>query len=284
MFKASWEASFSKKNITSAFAKTGIFPHKPSVVLDKIKRPESELAPISEERTPMTCRSIRRVQKAYKKSPTVKRLSLIFRANCGLAAQHSIDQYTITGLISALKQEKKKRSRGKRLNLVGEVDNGPQFYSPSQVHCAKDYSEEIKAQEQVERDRIDNKKAATLANRIRKEEEKAARALQASIRKQEVTQKKLQKAAEIQARKDQREAAKQAHEAQKAQKCTEKAAPRPKDAAIARHQSSVVAKVVYSRRPKLSLQGQEQQHDPQNGLVEILSTYYLNIMSNIMCY
>jgi hypothetical protein len=86
MFKASWEASFSKMNITSAFAKTGIFPFKPSVVLDKIKRPEPEPAPISEERTPMTCRSVRRVQKAYKKSPTVKRLSLIFRANCRLAA------------------------------------------------------------------------------------------------------------------------------------------------------------------------------------------------------
>jgi hypothetical protein len=243
MFKASWEASFSKKNITSAFAKTGIFPYKPGIVLDKIKRPEPEPAPISQERTPMTCRSVRRVHKAYKKSPTVERLNLIFNANLRLAAQHSIDQHTITGLISALKQEKKKRSRGKRLNLVGEADNGPQFYSPSWVHRAKEYSEEIKAQEQAERDRINNNKATALANRIRKEEEKAARALQASIRKQEVAQKKLQKAAEIQARKNQREAAKQAREAQKAQKRTDKAAPRPKDAAIARRQSSVVANV-----------------------------------------
>jgi DDE superfamily endonuclease len=58
MFKASWEASFTEKNITNAFAKTGIFPHEPSVVLDKITRPEPPPVPISQERTPMTYRAV----------------------------------------------------------------------------------------------------------------------------------------------------------------------------------------------------------------------------------
>jgi DDE superfamily endonuclease len=77
MFKASWHASFTEKNITSAFAKTGIFPHNPGAVLDKIPRPVLPPAPISQERTPMTCRSVRRMHKAYKKSPTAKRLTFI---------------------------------------------------------------------------------------------------------------------------------------------------------------------------------------------------------------
>jgi hypothetical protein len=47
MFKASWEASFTKKNITHAFAKTGIFPYKPNEVLDKITRPVPPPAPVS---------------------------------------------------------------------------------------------------------------------------------------------------------------------------------------------------------------------------------------------
>ena len=137
MFKASWHAFFTEKNITSAFAKTGIFPHNPGAVLDKITRPVPPPAPISQERTPMTCRSVRRMHKAYKKSPTAKRLTFILNANSCLAAQHSIDQHTITGVIGALQTEKKKRSCGKWLNLVGEEDNGPQFISPSKVLRAK---------------------------------------------------------------------------------------------------------------------------------------------------
>jgi hypothetical protein len=113
MFKASWHAFFTEKNITSAFAKTGIFPHNPGAVLDKITRPVPPPAPISQERTPMTCRSVRRMHKAYKKSPTAKRLTFILNANSCLAAQHSIDQHTITGVIGALQTEKKKRSCGK---------------------------------------------------------------------------------------------------------------------------------------------------------------------------
>jgi hypothetical protein len=113
--------------------------------LDKITRLVPPPAPISQERTPMTCRSVRRIYKAYKKSPTEQRLNFILNANSRLAAQHSIDQHTITGLIGALQKEKKKRSRRKRLNLVGEEDNGPQLFSPSRVHRAKAYAEELEA-------------------------------------------------------------------------------------------------------------------------------------------
>ena len=70
MFKASWEASFTKKNITHAFAKTGIFPYKPKEVLDKIAHPIPPPAPISQECMPMTCHSVQRLHKAYKKSLT----------------------------------------------------------------------------------------------------------------------------------------------------------------------------------------------------------------------
>jgi hypothetical protein len=71
------------------------------------------------------------------KSLTERRLNFILHANSRLAAQHSIDQHTITGLIGALQTEKKKRSCGKRLNIVGEEDNGPLLISPSQVLRAK---------------------------------------------------------------------------------------------------------------------------------------------------
>jgi hypothetical protein len=210
MFKASLEASFTLRNITSAFAKTGIFPLGPHVILDKIthpKLPEPEPEKPAYERTPMSCRAVRRVHKAYKKSPSATRLALILNANLRLAAQHSIDTHTITGLISALKKEKKKRARGKRLNLVGETDTGPQFFSPSRVHQAKEYSEEIKTQEEAERDRIAAKKVTAAENKVRKEQEKAERALRTAERRRVAAEKRIQQAVDIQARKELRKAA-----------------------------------------------------------------------------
>jgi hypothetical protein len=175
-------------------------------------------------------------------------------ANLRLAAANSIAQHTIGGLVSALKIEKKKRNRGKKLNLVGEEANGPQVFGPSQVHRAKTYAEELKAQEQAERARIDTNKAAALAKRLQKEEERAARALQTSIRRQETAERKAKKAAEVQARKEQREAAKQAHEAQKAQKTTKKSDPKHKEAAVVPPESSVVTDIVGSS-VKVTLRG-----------------------------
>ena len=109
------------------------------------------------------------MHKAYKKSPTAKRLTFILNANSRLAAQHSIDQHTITGLIGALQKERKKRSCRKRLNLLREEDISPQFISPSKVLCAKAFAGEKEAQEQAEQDRIAAKKAAAAANKVRKE-------------------------------------------------------------------------------------------------------------------
>jgi len=56
---------------------------------------------------------------------TTQLLTFIIHANLRLTAANSIAQHTIGGLVRALKMEKKKQNRGKRLNLVGEEANGP---------------------------------------------------------------------------------------------------------------------------------------------------------------
>ena len=245
MFKSAWEIAFTESHILSGFSKTGIWPHQPDIVLSRVRPIEkpSAPAPVDVERTPMTCRSVRRIHKAYQKDPTAQRLAFIMHGNSRLAASNSIAQHTIHGLIRALKTEKRKRNRGKRLNLLGEESNGPQVFTPNQVHRAKAYSDELKAKEDVERMRINDKKATALANRIRNEQERSARALQTSIRKEEAAQKKAQKAAEIQARKDQRKATKQAAEAQKLWNCTQTSTTTGQKAAPVHHSSLVVAEV-----------------------------------------
>jgi hypothetical protein len=238
MFKVAFETAFTDRNIKSGFAKTGIWPYDPDIVWDKISCPEPPQKPPLQERTPLTCRTVRQMHKAYKKSPSATRLEKIMHANTRLAAQNSIAQHTITGLIRALKTEKKKRNRGKRLNLVGEEENGPQIFTPNRVRRALAYADEQEALEQAERDRIESNKASALARRLHKEEERKARALQASIRKQETAERKAKKAAEVQARKDAREAAKQAHEAQKSIKHTKKSALMPNKASVESTKSS----------------------------------------------
>jgi hypothetical protein len=72
----------------------------------------------------MSSRSIYRLQKEYKANPTQANLELIFRSQLRLAAEHSIDKHTKIGLLESLKEEKKRRKRGKKLNLLSEEDTG----------------------------------------------------------------------------------------------------------------------------------------------------------------
>jgi hypothetical protein len=72
--------------MSSVFAKTGNLPYNPRVVLDKVTRLVPPLALVSQECTPMTCCSVWRMHKAYKKPPIAKRLTFILNANSRLAA------------------------------------------------------------------------------------------------------------------------------------------------------------------------------------------------------
>ena len=61
---------------------------------------------------------------------------MLFKANERLAAQHAIDEHTKRGLIETVKEEKKKRQRGKKLNVLGNEDHGLQFFSPTTIKHA----------------------------------------------------------------------------------------------------------------------------------------------------
>ena len=71
--------------------------------------------------------------------------------------------------------------------------------SPSQVLHAKAIANEKEAQEQAEQDWIAAKKAAAAANKVRKAQEKAERALQTAEHHHIAAEKKIQHAHDIQA-------------------------------------------------------------------------------------
>jgi hypothetical protein len=67
--------------------------------------------------------------------------------------------------------------------LVREEDNGPQFYSPERIKRAQVVQDQKQAKEQVDRQRIVDKKGQAAINKVRKEADKAERALQAVARR-----------------------------------------------------------------------------------------------------
>ena len=192
IFKAAWEHSFTNENIVSTFKTTGVWPLDSSLVLDTIKKKE-EVILSNNPTTPMTSKSIRRAQKDYQIEPTKQKLELLFKAARQLAAQHSVDEHEKRGLRKALQLEKKKRQRGKKLNLLGKEDVGPQFFSPSRVQAARIYQAKKEVEDQQRKDDIAFKKSQAKAKHLQREANKVAKVLQRAIENQ-VTQEEKAKA------------------------------------------------------------------------------------------
>ena len=194
VFWPAWQQAFSVENIESGFRRTGIWPCNSAIMLATLKIPEP---PTTNKliKTPVTCRTARRVQKIYTRAPTSALLAKIFEANLRLAAQHAIDLHMQNNLIEALKQEKKRRQQGKRLNLLGIDDNGPQFFSPSWVQAARDYQTSKDADEAERQQGILNRKVDAAAKKLQKEKEKEEKAENAAVRRQLQVETAAQKAA-----------------------------------------------------------------------------------------
>ena len=174
MFRIAWEKSFTEKNIVSAFKTTGIWPMDSSKTLTIITRPKSPEHKSAVLNTPISCRAVRREQKAWKANPTTERLTVLFKAMLKLATEKNITEFENKGLRTALQLERRKRQRGKRLNLVGEEEFGPQFYSPTKVQAAQAFANSQKAE--VEKKHLEIEAKKRLANQ--KKEKKAMEAIE----------------------------------------------------------------------------------------------------------
>jgi hypothetical protein len=207
-------------------------------VVDTITRPSTPpLTQIESPyrlKTPLTSKSIRQFQISYRNDPTDKKLHLLFKANERLAAQHAVDEHTKRGLIETVKEEKKKRQRGKKLNLFGEEDHGPQFFSPVTFKRAKDVQAAKEAEAEAEKARIASNKIINAAKKARSEAEKAEKALQRQLAKDAKAQIDAEKKAEKEAQKLANQRAKLASKVTVKKKTTVKT---PKKAAVVQKKS-----------------------------------------------
>lgn len=209
LFRTAWDRSFTVENIQKAFAKPGIWPFNPQLVLlvitapiTPLPAPESKQLVVVELKTPKSAKSIRHFQLDYRKNPTKLKLEKLFKANMELSTQAALDRHTKEGLIGALKEEKKSRARGKKLNVLGEEHTKPIYFSAANVRLAQAKMAEKEAFQKSERTRIDAKKVIQVEKKAREEAEKAVKALQAIVRKDNIDEVRIEERAQNKAQKE----------------------------------------------------------------------------------
>jgi hypothetical protein len=220
MFQTSWETAFTEKNIASAWRATGIFPYKPNKVLKIIKpiptTPEKSPASLP-MKMPLSEHAMRKAYRLLKTKSNVTAIEKIVRGSEQLAAKNDCLQHEIRGLREVLVLEKKKRNRGKRLNLLGEEDNGPQLFNPARIALAQAHAEEKEEAERQKKKAIESRKVKANALRLEKVREKEKR-IAARVVKQQLKQaEKVHIEKERAAKKELREQAKIEKELKKAE-------------------------------------------------------------------
>ncbi|ERF69732.1 hypothetical protein EPUS_09310 [Endocarpon pusillum Z07020] len=161
--------------------------------------------------TPQTAHAICRLCKA---SPSLQKAIILERAVLRLAAKFEIQSHENRGLRAAIVQEKKRRRRGKRLNLLGkEATSEAQFFSPTKVITARAYQESKEAAEAEEKRQkaVRKEEAALKRQQLQAEKQEAVlqRQLRQEARQEAKAAEKVQKAAEREEKRRQKEQDKQ---------------------------------------------------------------------------
>jgi hypothetical protein len=185
-FKLTWDNSMTPENILSAFEKCGIWPTNLEVIL-KVINPPLPSTPSSsssnEPATPYTVKRMRQFSKVYNGRLIKEAFRKLTKANEANSARAQIVEHRANGLKEALMWEQKKRRRGKKLNLIGELSGRAQFFGTEEVLAAQ--AREAYKLAFIEQEKLDKEKA--------KEEKVVAKAVKEAL----ATEEKRRKAEKI---------------------------------------------------------------------------------------
>jgi DDE superfamily endonuclease len=237
LFREAWTKAFTAKNVRNAWEATGIHPFNPNKVLSTFVRPKviSQTSP-NQTKTPVSTRAIRRTFKQLQKKGQIgERAKILLYASEKLATELEIVRYENQGLRKAIFYEKKKRKRGKAMNLYDPEENEGQalFFSPAKIARVRQrVADETQAEHQRKQAASDKKLQTAIARdeKAREaEEKKIARNLMRQATREQLALEKVE-----------RQAARQAQRAQKAAET----AKRKQDAAKAKAQRVQVKEAI----------------------------------------
>jgi hypothetical protein len=207
LFEPAFKDAFTAANITSSFAKSGLHPFDPSVVIKKLKTP-----PSSRPTTAGTSSSSNAPKKARKKVRFLD--NMVYRAKkepggeekaeqlksvsefvSDLAAQNQLQKRQLQGLQEALYIEQNSRSKGKTLveELRSESQGGTLIFSPRKIDRLRSLNEARAAAKEASKQA---KQAAKEAKAIAKQEQLLLKQQAAEERRQQQLSKAAAKAAQ----------------------------------------------------------------------------------------
>jgi hypothetical protein len=213
LFYEAWKQAFTTQNVQSAWEKTGIHPINPQKVLSTFVLPQKTSQPSAKKpKTPSSTRGIRRTFKQLQKEGHVdEQAKILLHAGEKLAAQLEIARHENQGLRKAIIHEKKKRKRGKAMNLYdpGEKEGQALFFSPAKIARVRERNAEQKQAEQQRQQMISDKRLQSAITRDEKarqaEEKRIARDLMRQAAREELAREKAERQAFRQAKKAQKE-------------------------------------------------------------------------------
>jgi hypothetical protein len=205
--------------VRSAWEITGIHPFNPSKVLSIFESAKaiSQISP-KQTKTPTSTRAIRRTWKQLQKEGQVSEgAKILLRAGEKLATELEIVRHENQGLRKAILHEKKKRKRGKAMNLYDPEENEGQalFFSPAKIARVR---QRVADEEEAERQRkqnISDKKLQAAIARDEKAREAQEKKIARNLARQTAREQLAQEKAE-------RQAVRQAQRAQKAAETTKR--------------------------------------------------------------
>ena len=227
LFRNAWTTALIFPNIRAGFSTTGIHLFQPNKILQQLKIKTPSL-PISDSdlkrKTPNSVRGVHRAIKAARiEDPELAQgVDLIVRATEKLAIQKEILEHENQGLRATLIGEKKRRKRGKTIELFAKNEPGQaMFFSPGKIAAVRERQQEIETQKESERLAKKTEKHLRAIERERKTQETRNRKI---ARQEMAAQKREAKEREKKARTLQKQANQQFKLEQQLQKVQSKAA------------------------------------------------------------
>jgi hypothetical protein len=182
LFWASWDTTFTSKNIYAAFESTGLYPFNPERVIHKFEKKDGSRPSSSESWAsiipPGDWKRLDKLMRAVVTDIFCKEAIQLKKSVDYLAAENMLLKDKVIGLETALINARKRPNKKKPLllGLSSEKDGGALFLSPSKVQQARDVISQKNEEAAQEKARKDDKKLQQQLAKQAREFKKAERA------------------------------------------------------------------------------------------------------------
>jgi uncharacterized protein YndB with AHSA1/START domain len=187
LFWAAWSSSMTQNLALKSFESTGIWPKDADVILKRFDSKEEKEAAEASRLTSSSWRHMERLLRAAVSDRTADESKKLSETLHSLAVRNELLNEENEGLREALNNKKKRKDRGKRLDLQREdlYHGGATFWSPRKIRQARAREAEKQQQEEAEAAAKATRKELQAAAKLLKEQQKEERRVERERLKEE---------------------------------------------------------------------------------------------------